>query len=347
MEKYIYNALIEYNFDQPAMLCSQVEWQGSVPRRDYPVMLVLYNGTTIGTIGGGAMEHQVINAARDLFPTETAVLRKFDLSATEAQGDASICGGWTAILIELFTPATQTFIRDAFTKEQVILLHISGENPAVIRRQIVNLDQNPGKFPDSVAKALQSNQSDGRPKSISIGDELFLIKYTKAQPVLHIFGAGHVAKSVAELAQFIELDYCIYDDRSDLASPERFPVALLIDTSQIHAVPTTAKLAENDFVLVATRGHRHDFQLMQWLLNQKIAYLGLMSSQRKWKILSKALFDYGFSESQLSAVHSPVGLDIGSETVPEIAVSVISEIINHLRRGERTKQSLSASKTNK
>ena len=346
MEKYIYNALIEYSFDQPAMLCSQVEWQGSVPRRDYPVMLVLADGTTIGTVGGGAMEHQVINAARDLFPTETAALRKFDLSATKAQGDASICGGRTAILIERFTPATQTFIRDAFSGEQVILLHISGENPAVNSRQIVNLDHNPGKFPDSVANALQSIQSGGRPKSISIGDQLFLIKHTKAQPVLHIFGAGHVAKSVAEIAQFVELDHCIYDDRSDLASLERFPAALSINTSRIDAVTTTTKLVENDFVLVATRGHRHDFQLMQWLLDQKIAYLGLMSSQRKWKILSKALLDSGFSESQLTAVHSPVGFDIGSETVPEIAVSILSEIINHMRRGEHTKQSLSASKTN-
>ncbi len=93
--------------------------------------------------------------------------------------------------------------------------------------------------------------------------------------------------------------------------------------------------------LVATRGHQHDFELMQWLLKSEINYISLVSSNKKWQLLSKALMKDGFSKAKLGKVHSPVGLDIGSETVPEIAVSIISEIINHYRKGKRSTISLS------
>ncbi|MBC8402928.1 MAG: XdhC family protein, partial [Candidatus Marinimicrobia bacterium] len=82
MEKQIYNALVNFDFSQAAVLCSLVDWKGSVPRRDYPVMLVLEDGTVIGTVGGGGMEHQVIEAAKRVLQTSQSVLKNYDLSGT-------------------------------------------------------------------------------------------------------------------------------------------------------------------------------------------------------------------------------------------------------------------------
>ena len=158
---------------------------------------------------------------------------------------------------------------------------------------------------------------------------------------MHIFGAGHVGKALADLAHFVELDTKIYDERKDVANSERFPFALQINNDIVSGLVKNDNISSNDYVLVATRGHQNDFKLMQWLLNIKINYLSLMSSKKKWQLLSEALIKDGFTREQLNEVHSPVGLDIGSETVPEIAISIIAEIVNHYRNSAKSAISLS------
>jgi len=161
-------------------------------------------------------------------------------------------------------------------------------------------------------------------------------------PALHIFGAGHVGKSVADLAHFLQMDVYIYDDRSDLATHQRFHYAREI----FHEPPyESAPIAPQDAVLVSTRDHRMDLEKMSWLLKRKIAYLGLMSSQRKWKLLSDELMRSGFCATDIQRVKAPVGLDIGSDTVPEIALSIMSEIIHILKKGSQPSLSLSEIQT--
>ncbi|MFH1852447.1 MAG: XdhC family protein [Candidatus Neomarinimicrobiota bacterium] len=349
MEKRIYRQLTEYGFEQPAALCALVDWQGSVPRRDYPLMLVLADGTTIGTVGGGPMEFRVIEAVRKVIADGQPVRAEYDLSGTGAEGADGICGGSTQVLIEPFTPAIRDLIRSVALLEpqavsRQLVTAINGFEPAIVRRWLVDEAGAPENLPDELNRALALSRQSRQSLSVEIGKTLHCINYLAPPARLHIFGAGHVAQAVAELAHFIELDTFIYDDRADLATTERFPHALRLDTSSITDLPQKIAIATTDFVLVATRGHRHDFELMSWLLALDTAYLGLMSSRRKWKILADALAGKGYSREQLDQVHAPVGLDIASETVPEIAVSVISEIIQHYRTGHRSTQSLSAPK---
>ena len=86
------------------------------------------------------------------------------------------------------------------------------------------------------------------------------------KPTLHIFGAGHVGQAVAEMAHFIDIDTKIYDERKDLATAERFPFATKLICTDFNHVIKNLSINSNDFVLVATRGHQHDFEVMQWLL---------------------------------------------------------------------------------
>ncbi|NOZ04681.1 MAG: XdhC/CoxF family protein, partial [FCB group bacterium] len=76
---------------------------------------------------------------------------------------------------------------------------------------------------------------------------------------------------------------------------------------------------------------QHDLLLLRDILKHDVSYIGLMSSRRKWRILSEALLAEGFSPESVGKVHAPIGLDIHSKTVPEIAVSIISEIIREYR----------------
>lgn len=346
MEKAIYRKLIDFDFSQSAVLCSLVEWKGSVPRRDYPVMLVLENGKTIGTVGGGAMEFQVIEKARLVLQTGVTTLTTHDMSGSDAGDEAGICGGRTKVLIEKYDPQIQNFwksinlLEDGKTRNH-ILSRITGSDNITVQREIIDQEMVLSDLPPLAEKSIVRSREEHKSMSCIIGPDHFLIQWIAPPPRLHLFGAGHVGQAVAELAHFVDLDVIIYDDRQDLATKTRFPFARELNTTTVEKLSAETRIESTDFILIATRGHRHDYELLQWLLNWDYSYLGLMCSEHKWKVLKKGLKKSGFDDLRLAGIHAPVGLDIDSETVPEIAVSIISELIHHYRRGYRAIQSLS------
>ena len=345
MEIRTLEKIINFHSSRKAALCTQVEWRGSVPRKDFPMMLVDGRGEIIGTIGGGALEHSVIDLAQNIIKTGKPVLKYFDLTNQDVTKSGSICGGSTTILIEPYSKRTQNMIRsiilDKAINYNILITKISSQNDVKIERTKITKDYHLA-FSKKIVSAIGDVIEQKKSKSINYNNELFLIQNIGNFPILHIFGAGHVGKAVADLAHFIELDTKIYDERKDLANSTRFPFALQINNNnKISGIIKNANIAQNDYALVATRGHQHDFEIMRWLLNIKIDYLSLVSSKKKWQLLSEALVNDGFAKKQINAVHSPVGLDIGSETVPEIAVSIIAEIINHYRNSVKSTISLS------
>ena len=344
MEIRTLEKIINFDILNDAALCTQVKWSGSVPRKDYPMMLVDSSKNIIGTIGGGELEHTTINLARDIIKTSDIVLKTFDLTNEDVNKSDSICGGSTTILIEPYSMEIRELFKSILTDKSnitnVLITKISLQNGIAVYRTKNNKKLNLG-LPKKIVNVIDDVTEQNKSKSITYNDEIFLIQNIENPPILHIFGAGHVGKAVADLAHFIELDTKIYDERKDLANSERFPFALQINNKDISALAKKANIAPRDYVLVATRGHRNDFELMRWLLKLEIDYLSLMSSNKKWKLLSDALVNDGIELKQINNVHSPVGLDIGSETVPEIAVSVISEIVNYYRNGSKSTISLS------
>ena len=103
MEIRTLEKIINFDISRKTALCTQVEWHGSVPRKDYPMMLVDERGEIIGTIGGGALEHSVINLAKEIIKTGKPVLKKFDMTNQDMTKSDSICGGSTTILIEPYS----------------------------------------------------------------------------------------------------------------------------------------------------------------------------------------------------------------------------------------------------
>ncbi len=344
MEIRTLEKIINFDISKKTALCTQVEWRGSVPRKDYPMMLVDENGEIIGTIGGGALEHSVIELARESIKTEKPVLKTIDLTNQDVTKSGSICGGSTTILIEPFCKDIRNILKsilsDNKSNDNILVTKISSKNEILVERTRLTVDYRLS-FPKKIVGTIDDVIEQKLSKSIIYDDEVYLIQNIGIRPILHIFGAGHVGKAVADLAHFIELDTNIYDERIDMANSERFPFAMKINNDEISGIIKNAIIAQTDYVLVATRGHQYDFELMRWLLNLKIDYLSLMSSKKKWQLLSEAIIKDGFSKEQMNLVHSPVGLDIGSETVPEIAVSIISEIVNYYRNGVKSEIALS------
>ena len=319
-----------------AMLCSVVAWKGSVPRKDYPMMLVLDDGTLLGTIGGGSMELKVSQAALEMLPRAESTMFDFDMTGDDVDADIGLCGGTLKVLVEPFSHELETFYGDMLkqsvkNQKLMIKLHISGHSPIQVSRQIVTSRGDIEEAGADLEKKLRELFENQLTRSLIHGEALYLMWQVFSPPTLHIFGAGHVGQAVAQLAHFNELQVKVYDDRTELITAERFPYAERFQTEFPINREAVSHIPKRDFILIASREHKHDRQLLSHALKISVRYIGLVSSARKWKLLSENLHSSGFAEEDLARVHAPVGLDIDAQTVPEIAISILSEIISVYR----------------
>ncbi len=146
---------------------------------------------------------------------------------------------------------------------------------------------------------------------------------------LLIVGAGHVGQGVASLAAQADFDVWVVDDRQQYASPERFPDAHRRIVGPIDEVlPALGpEITPRTYALIVTRGHGHDQEALYHLAPTRAAYVGLIGSRRKIRLIFESLREQGIAEADLARVAAPVGIDIGSQTVPEIAISIVAELI--------------------
>jgi xanthine dehydrogenase accessory factor len=148
-----------------------------------------------------------------------------------------------------------------------------------------------------------------------------------SDPTLIIFGGGHVGQAVAEIARMIGFRIAIADDRIKYANPERFPHADALYVDAWDEIFKKLPVNASTYLLIATRGHQFDLACLRFCLQTPAQYIGLMGSIRKTKLLYEALEKEGVDKSSFERVYSPVGLQIGSETPEEIAVSVAAELV--------------------
>jgi xanthine dehydrogenase accessory factor len=146
---------------------------------------------------------------------------------------------------------------------------------------------------------------------------------------LVVLGHGAIAETLASLGKTLELHVTVNDP---MASETRFPTADVRITQD----PDYAKLEcdENSYVVITTQ-HRSDYEALSRALRQRPAYVGLVASRKRSALVFERLFEDGFSAEDLRRVSAPCGLDIGSATPQEIALSILSEVVQR-RRGEGT-----------
>ncbi|MCL6430919.1 MAG: XdhC/CoxI family protein [Anaerolineae bacterium] len=149
---------------------------------------------------------------------------------------------------------------------------------------------------------------------------------------LVIIGAGHVARPLAQLAAAVGFDVLVVDDRPEYLTPERFAQVRTQLVSFSH-LPAQLPLDGRTFAVIATRSHEHDEEVLRQLVQQPLAYLGLMGSRAKVRLLFQRLVAEGCSPEQLARVCAPIGLDIGAETPEEIAISIVAELVRTRRGG--------------
>jgi len=238
---------------RPFVIATVVESQGSTPQKPGSKMVVLPDGELRGTVGGGAIEHQIVAAARALFEDPAATTRVVETHLTHDLG--MCCGGKMKVFLEKHAAAAR----------------------------------------------------------------------------LWIFGAGHVGREVAVLARRVGFRVAVVDERPEWANRERFPDA---DELLLRNPADCARELEGGpdcYFCITTHDHPLDQACLEALLNKPSAYLGVIGSRRKAERFRMRLQAAGASEADLARVRSPMGLPINALSAPEIAVSIVAELIQ-LRR---------------
>jgi xanthine dehydrogenase accessory factor len=168
-----------------------------------------------------------------------------------------------------------------------------------------------------------------RPRMVEIselGMSVF-VEPVEDDPVLFLFGAGHVSTFVAPLAKMVGFRVVVMDDRVEFANAERFPDADEIRIVEFAEAFKGITVTGSSYLAIMTWGHTHDRIVLEGALRTEPAYIGMIGSRKKWALMEQSLRDKGFSEERIAQIHSPIGIRIGGETPEEIAVSIVAELI--------------------
>lgn len=144
---------------------------------------------------------------------------------------------------------------------------------------------------------------------------------------LVIFGAGHVGRALAECARGLGFSISIVDDREDYLKPEPFGESVDLIQGPSEYEGELPALDQNCYVVICTRSHVFDLRVLRHAVGSDVAYLGMIGSRLKVKGAFEKLLSEGVSRREMERVHAPIGLDIGSKTPKEIAISILAEII--------------------
>ncbi len=155
----------------------------------------------------------------------------------------------------------------------------------------------------------------------------FFLEPVLDKPHLTVFGAGHIAQPLVKICSLLDFSITVVDDREEFLNFNNFPNADQLLTLAYKEYFANSNIKENDFLVIVTRGHQYDYQVLKNVIDSQAKYIGMIGSSRKIKTVYDKLREDNISEEKLEQVHAPIGLDIGSETPAEIAVAIAAEII--------------------
>lgn len=343
--------------DSRLMVATIIATSGSTPVGALSKMLIHGDGTrATGTVGGGCMEGDVLDAARKLHQDNKAAILTFHLNEDEViQG--LICGGNLDVLVEPVDAYQRELyerlksIRDR-GEDCVIATHLGSDgkirfkaivtrgdlqgssvsSPSswlavmeywrfVAKKSSVDLDV-------SLPKVLQRSQGERLP----VDDGVLILEPVLGRPHLVVFGGGHVSLYVTRVAAMAGFRVSVVDDRIQFANKERFPEAEETIAVEFYDAMEKLSITPTTYVVIVTRGHRSDEEILGRVVKTQAKYIGMIGSKRKVLATFKNLMKDGVGREVLENVRAPMGLNIGAATAEEIAVSIVAEMIQ-VRRG--------------
>ena len=321
-------------------LASLVWSTGSIPMSERAKMIVAECGDVVGTIGGGCLEAEVLSAGRTALETGENQLLRYTMTEKQAGESGLNCGGSVRIYTEVIEPdeAADFYGRVLAARRArrgcALATLLAGEG-----RLWLGAD-------GSTCGSLGTPQADraveehlptvlGRERGLVCelgeGAEVFIEPFLP-EPVLYVFGGGHVGGQICALAKNVGFRVVLIDDRPGFANSDRHPQADECLVAGMEEVFARLPIDAQSYIVAATRGHQHDEVVVEAAIKTPARYIGMLGSERKKLILWRRIAARGGDPQCLDAVFAPIGANIGADTPAEIAVSVVAELIEQ-RRG--------------
>jgi len=308
-------------------IATVISRDGSAPRDVGAKMFIGEEGKIYGTIGGGNLEHSVYKQALSTMGTEKPEMIHIRMDSKEVASDGMICGGNIDVLLEpVHLKNIELYRRLGELKRMglngVLVTQFDGENYfKTVIEENTEISGDPISEEDKNAFLKHMRSTDLQFKDGVIVESLHIA------PSLYVFGAGHVSQFISKIAKMVGFYVVIIDDRAEFASRERFPDADEVLVESFYDVFNRLNFTGSEYVVIVTRGHQFDRDVLIESLKKDAKYIGMIGSRRKVKMVLEHMKEIGLDPEAVDNVYSPIGLSINAETPQEIAVSIVGELV--------------------
>ena len=346
--KNIYLQLLDHQFDIfHLVLATVTRTHGSTPQKPGSSALFGKKGLISGTVGGGIVEGKVQKLAHNAILSKKSGHFQFNLANDISNTEEAICGGQISVLVDAnLNNYLSVFEQVKISFEErdpgVLLTMVTrfSEEMVLINRYWMNESFKPAVpvgFLEKIEPVVMSMISEGNPSDyreleLKIPDEesssLFFLEPVFPPPHLVIVGAGHIGKALAHLAYILDFEVTVIDDRPEYANSENIPEASHIIVNDIGEAMQELKKRNDTYVVIVTRGHKDDAAALKPCIYSDLAYIGMIGSKNKIATMRSSFIEKAWvTEEQWDSIHAPVGLDIKSKTIEEIAVSIAAQLV--------------------
>lgn len=336
--KELYGEAAKYlSLGEDVVAVTIISSSGSTPRRAGSGMLVRRDGSIRGSIGGGAVEYQAIQAALQAMEKRQSCRKEFSLTRRQAGDIGMVCGGDVAVYFQYISHQDREFpgffhkLAEALEKEEEgwAVLDITDEAnwtmefiPKNAQYPFGDTGMNERGIPRG-GKGLKGCPGILRDEA---GKTCFIWP-VGFEGKVYIFGGGHVAQELVPVLSHVGFSCVVMDDREEFAGPELFPDAERTVVGDLERIDDYVSIKEKDYVCIMTRGHQYDYYVQKQVMPLHPCYIGVMGSKNKIRVVGEKLMGDGFSREELDFCHMPIGTAIAAETPEEIAISIAGEMI--------------------
>lgn len=328
-----------------AALATLVRASGSTPQKAGSSALFGENGLLAGTIGGGLIESEVQKIAQSVMISGASDLFYFNLDSDQ-DSDGAICGGEAEVLVDANPSALLSVLEKM---EKALSQHADGylltgvgplhENGRVIRHYWMDgpdREELPQEL-DPALKELIKNHVKYAQRlgfiemdlaSVPHRFEKAYLEHIKCLPRLVIAGGGHIGRALAHLGSLLEFEVTVVDSRPEFANTSRIPEADHLVVGEMGPSMEAISFGPDTYVVIVTHGHKHDGEALKACIGSNAAYIGMIGSANKVGTLKKQFLEKQWAtREQWADIYAPVGLDIGSKSIQEIAISIAAQLV--------------------
>jgi len=318
---------------------------GSTPCKAGVKAIIDKAGKIWGTLGGGLVEAEAQRRAVEACQSKCPVVFDLQLQGANSTDDIPICGGSMRILIDPTVAkdrASYAQVAEAVRQRQrgVMLTTTRTATHTEVTSQWFPQEAIPSDvaFPgtDNIRSCLARETPQLFTESSQNPDVLteVLVEPVIPKPLLLIAGGGHVGQALALQANLVDFDVTVIDDRSEFTNPALFPEGTTTRCGDIPKQIATLSTVSDTYIVLVTRGHKLDAEALKACIHRPAAYIGMIGSKRKIALIRKNFIESGIAtKEEFDRIFTPIGLDIGAVTVPEIAASITAELIAVRRKG--------------